>query len=352
MARRKKYYQIKRLLQTKAPYMILLGMRANGKSYQVKETVLKAAWDKGTNFVYLRRWREDIKVSAVEAYFMDYDIDKLTKGEYTGVCAYQGYIYFCNYDENNRPVKGQRIGRYCALNEAQRYKSQAFVGYKYIIYEEFITDEVYLADEPKKLQQFVSTVARLDELTVLLVGNTMSRVCPFFAEWNLQGTLRQKQGTIEVYHVHGANGNVVDIAVENCEAIENTSNMFFGSAAKQIVSGEWDVRESPRLPKKLEDYDECYRLDVKFQLMHFHLSLLIDDNGEVLVYIFPAKKLVKNARLITDIYTPSPQVTRHINKRCRAEVKMLECFQQDKVCYSDNLTAADFTNVNRQYHIF
>lgn len=352
MARRKKYYSIKRLLQTKAPYMILLGMRSNGKSYQVKETVLKAAYNDKTNFVYLRRWREDIKTAAVESYFLDIDIEKLTDGEYTGIAAYQGYIYFCNYDDNQKVIKGQRIGRYCALNEAQRYKSQAFVNYNYIIYEEFITDEVYLSDEPTKLQQFVSTVARLEDLTVLLVGNTMSRVCPYFAEWNLQGTLRQKQNTIEVYHVHGQDGKVVDIAVENCEAIKNNSNMFFGNAAKQIVSGEWDVKESPRLPKKLKEYDECYRLDVKFQLLHFHLSLLIDDNGEVLLYVFPAKKLQKNARLITDEYQPKPEVTRYLKRQSRAEMKMLECYQQNKVCYSDNLTAADFTNVNRQYHIF
>ena len=351
MARRK-HYSIKSLLKTKASYMILLGMRSNGKSYQVKETVLTAAYSDNVNFVYLRRWREDIKMASVEAYFEDSPIEKITEGEYSGVCAYQGYIFFCNYTDEGKALKGKRIGRYCALNEAQRYKSQAFVNYRYIVYEEFITDEVYLSNEPNKLQQFVSTVARLDELTVFLIGNTMSRVCPYFSEWNLQGTLRQKQGTIEVYHIHTLNDKVVDIAVENCTAIKNDSGMFFGSAAKQIVTGEWDVKESPKLPKKILEYDECYRLVVKFQLMQFHLSLLIDENGDVVLYIFPAKHIKKNARIITDEFIPKPEVTRHINKRSKAELKMLECWLQEKVCYSDNLTAADFNNINKQYHIF
>lgn len=352
MARRKKkdYYNIKPLLKTKAPYMILLGMRANGKSYQAKLTVLERAWKNEEKFVYLRRWREDIKMAAVEAYFGDIDVEKLTEKTYNGVTAYQGFLYWANYDEEGHATRGRRIGRYCALNEAQRYKSQTFVGYTTIIYEEFITDEVYLADEPTKLQQFVSTVARLDPIEILLIGNTMSRVCPYFREWSLQGTLRQKPGTIEIYHMH-VNDDVIDIAVENCEVLQRDNTLFFGNAAKQIISGEWDVKESPRLPKKLEEYDECYRIDVVFSLLAFHLCLLIDDTGEVLLYVFPAKHHEKDARIVTDDFTSSPNVTRHLRLNSRAEAKMVECFRQNKVCYSDNLTAADFNNVNKQYKI-
>ena len=39
MAKRN-YYNIENLLATKAQYLMLLGQRANGKSYQVKKTVL------------------------------------------------------------------------------------------------------------------------------------------------------------------------------------------------------------------------------------------------------------------------------------------------------------------------
>lgn len=348
---KKKYYNIAPLLKTKAQYMILLGMRANGKSYQAKLTVLQDAWDKDEKFVYLRRWREDVKMAAVETYFGDIDVEKITGGEYNGVVAYQGFLYWGKFDEAGKATRGKRIGRYCALNEAQRYKSQTFVNYKTIIYEEFITDEVYLADEPTKLQQFVSTVARLEEIRILLIGNTMSRVCPYFREWSLQGTLRQKPGTIEIYHMQ-YDKSVVDIAVENCEVLERENTLFFGNAAKQIISGEWDVKESPRLPKRKDMYDECYRLDIKFSLLMFHVSLLIDDNGDCLLYIFPGKKHEKDARIITDDFHPSPNVSRHLRPGSRAECKMVECFRQNKVCYSDNLTAADFNNVNKQYKIF
>ena len=137
-------------------------------------------------------------------------IKKLSKGKYTGILAWNGSIYLTGKNEKGEEVKLAECGTYCALNEYERYKSWAFVDYSYILYEEFITDGVYLNDEPRLLQQFVSTVARLKRITVILIGNTLSRVCPYFNEWCLEGVLKQKQGTIEVYHFH-VDDSVIDI---------------------------------------------------------------------------------------------------------------------------------------------
>ena len=197
----KKYYNIKNMLDTKAQYMMLLGERANGKSYQVKKTCLERAYKgrkDGTGlFVYLRRWREDIKIANVTSYFDDMPVDKITRGEYDTVTCFQGYIYFAKI-EDDKITRGERIGRYCALNESERYKSNVFKGYDNMIFEEFITDNIYLNEEPTKLQHFVSTVFRDRQGTVFLVGNTLSRVCPYFAEWSLDNVLKQKQDEIDI----------------------------------------------------------------------------------------------------------------------------------------------------------
>ena len=189
---RKKYYSIKNLKSTNAQYMILLGERANGKSYQVKHTVIEDFIKDETKFIYLRRWKSDIKTSAVEIYFADVDVPKLTNGEWEGIYAWQNSIYFYKYNDAGKKIK-KEIGMYCALNEAERYKSWAFVDFGNIIYEEFITDQTYLDNEPTRLQQFVSTVLRLNSGHVYMVGNTLSRVCPYFHEWSLEGVLKQKQ---------------------------------------------------------------------------------------------------------------------------------------------------------------
>ena len=55
MARNIKYYDISNVLKTEAQYIILLGQRSNGKSYQAQLTVLKNAYKNKKNFVYLRR---------------------------------------------------------------------------------------------------------------------------------------------------------------------------------------------------------------------------------------------------------------------------------------------------------
>ena len=162
---KKQYYDISRILDTNAQYMILLGQRANGKSYQAKKTVIDNAYHNDRKFVYLRRYKADIKTKAVESYFEDMPISKMTKGEYDGVIAWNGRLYFSQLNEKGECAKAKEIGWYCALNEYERYKSQTFVDCDYIIYEEFITDSVYITDEPRQLQQFVSTVARHRQLT-------------------------------------------------------------------------------------------------------------------------------------------------------------------------------------------
>ena len=350
MAKKKQYYNIQPLLKHEANYYILLGMRSNGKSYQVKLTVLKAAFENQTNFVYLRRFIEDIKAYYVESYFNDINVYDLTGGKYDRVVAYQGFLYFACENEKNEIVKGQRIGRYCALNEAYRYKSNAFVNYGFIVYEEFITDELYLANEPDKLQQFISTVARDKDIKVLLIGNTISRVCPYFSEWALTGTLKQKAGTIELYHMKDDSGkDTAVIAVENCTVVDNDSKMFFGKATKQILSGEWDVKLSPRLPEPLKEYDILYEMQIVYQMFIFNLKLVMDKAGALYVYVYPAKEKKENGRILSTDFSTNQQQTLNFNHKSRMELKILECFTAGKVCFSDNLTAADFEQVKSQF---
>lgn len=351
--KKKKYYNISNVLKTDAEYMILLGMRSNGKSYQVKLTVLKDAYENGNTFVYLRRYREDIKQALVESYFDDIPVESVTNGEYTNVIAWQGFLYFANVGENGKVEKGTKIGRYCALSEAVRYKSTTFVDCKWVIYEEFITDEIYLSDEPTKLQQFVSTVARGNKITVLLVGNTMSRVCPYFSEWSLKGTLKQKPGTIEVYNMHYTKPNgiveTVRIAVEHCEVVDTGASMFFGNASKQIVTGEWDVKDAPKLPRPFKEYEKLFEMQIKYNDFLFALNMLCDEKGKTYIYIYPAKELKEKERIISADFMDNENVTTGFNPRSRTESRVIELFKQGKVCFSDNLTAADFNNVRKQF---
>lgn len=352
---KKQYYDITNLLSTKAQYLMLLGQRANGKSYQCKETVLKDAYKNHKWFVYLRRYKSDIKTKSVENYFGDMNISKLTNGEYDGIVAWNGSIYFSKYDEEKQMnVKGLEIGRYCALNEYERYKSWSFVDFISILYEEFITDAIYLTDEPRLLQQFVSTVARHNQITVFLVGNTLSRVCPYFSEWCLDGVLKQKIGTIEIYHYHTEENSTVDIAVEYCANANYDNKMFFGQTSKQIVSGEWDTVEVPKLPRKQEEYEKIYEVLVEYQKFRFVINLLVEPiNGGVICFVYPLSEKSKRKihRKLTQDFSDNPFVSARLDLTKQPEAMIANCFRIGKVCYSDNLTGSDFKHVNEVFKI-
>lgn len=351
---KKQYYDISNIMSTNAQYMILLGQRANGKSYQAKKISLEAAYNKGKKFVYLRRWKDDIKAASVEKYFADMPIETITHGEFDHVKAWHNNLYFAQHDESGKDVRGPEIGMYGALNEAERYKSWAFTNpktgdnfYEFILYEEFITDKLYLTDEPNRLQQFVSTVFRNTGGHVIMVGNTLSRVCPYFTEWCLDGTLQQKIGTIEVYHYHTDDGGTVDIAVERCATTNHKNKMFFGQSEKQIVSGEWDTKEVPHLPRKYEDYEMVYEILVEYQKFKFVMQLLIEPKeGGTIVYIYPHTKRREILRKISSEFADDIFTTAKLDTKRKAEAIIANCFRIGKVCFSDNLTGADFNNVN------
>ena len=339
------YYDISEMLKTNAEYMMLLGQRSNGKSYQVKKTVLEDFYFNETKFIYLRRWKADIKQKEVSTYINDIPIAKYTNREYNSVRAMKGFIYLCKI-EDGLIVEKREMGRYCALNEYERYKSQVFMNYKNIVYEEFITDSIYLNDEPKLLQQFVSTVARLDKIRVFLIGNTLTRVCPYFHEWCLENVLKQKQGTIEIYKYHMEDNVEVKIAVEYCANTNNKNTMFFGQAAKQNVTGEWDVKEVPKLPRQLYEYEKIYEVMVVYQAFKFVLELLIEPKeGGVIIFVYPYTSNRKIQRVSTDEFSDKPYISSKLDIDKKPELLMLKALRMDKVCYSDNLTGSDFSKV-------
>ena len=350
---KKRYYDLTALLGTGCYYLILYGMRANGKSYAVKSYVIKQAYEQGHKFVYLRRWSEDIKSKDVANYFDDMPFNELTKGEYQGIMSWQGYFYFYTIGEDDKPVRGPQVGRYCALNNYERYKSQVFDGYEYIIYEEFMTDRIYLGSnampEPRYLMQFISTVARDRNIKIFMIANTISRVCPYFSEWGITNIMKQKPGTIDIYHLHGENGTV-DIAVENCEVVETKSKMFFGIGSKQISKGEWDVHEVPKLLKPYQYYDMLYELKASYDTFNFCIQLMHDgETGGCFVYIYPLTTERRIDRVVTNIFSTDPYVSNGLDARIKAECLIADCFRRGKVCFSDNLTGTDFGNVIKYY---
>lgn len=354
MADKVKYYRLDKIDAIHdLRYALLIGQRANGKSYAVKERALINAWVHKQLFIYLRRYSLDIKMNAVTSYFDDAPVKTITGGEWERVVAYQGYLYWARFNEDT--MKDERskdpIGRYCALNEDARYKSQVFKDYHTIIFEEMIpNDNMYLENEPTRLQHFVSTVFRHNTGICYVIGNTLSRVCPYCKEWCIDFT-RMKQGDVQVYNFHVGN-DTIKVAVEYCATTNYKNTMFFGKAAKNILSGEWEVDDRPKLPKSLKEFEELYKMLIEYQNFKFILLLLCDpDNGGKICYIYPSTHDFTGFRILTDRFSTDPFINARLDLSKKPENDIAQCFALNKLCFSDNLTGSDFSAVNEHFNI-
>lgn len=360
MAKKQKYYRLDKILETDANYYMLLGERSNGKSFAVKEYLLKEAYENDVQFGYVRRWKEDIPSYAVEDYFKDLVMDsdgvehikRITNGEYSDISVYSGGIYFANVGEDLKLVRGKRIGSTFALTLESRYKSRSYPKMNNIVVEEFITDKGYIPNEVSTLMGLVSTIIRRRRGKVFLIGNTITRSCPYFSEWQLTNTLKMKQGDIDIYNFAtnqvDENGVpvIVRIAVEYCTNENANSQMFFGKSSKMITSGEWETKEFLHLEERLEKYKCHYTMYAEKGMLRFCIKLLSKDNIPF-IYIYPYTKIdfPDKSRVVSDRYCLDRLYSLSwTEKRTKFDAIVIKLLKERKVTFSDNLTGTDFFN--------
>lgn len=180
------HYNLDEIDKIGARFNIIFGERSNGKSYQVKHKKAVEKYLKtGKRFILMRRLREEIQSDKIEQYFQDVDVSKLTNNKYNCIILYRKSLFLSNYDnETGKTKRFEKIGYVVALSTEQNYAGASYLDVEDIIFEEFMSRSTYLSNEPNKLMNFYATVDRKRLTTRLwLVGNTISRVCPYIEEW-------------------------------------------------------------------------------------------------------------------------------------------------------------------------
>ena len=351
--------QIKYLSQSKVrkvlrecDYLVLLGERSNGKSYCAKSIAIQDAIDNGSQFIYLRRYDLDTKDSLCVSYFADLPVSNMTRGEYSCIDVYRKGIYLANIDpETNKIVRGQKIGYCHALSGAEHYKSLQFPTVKYILYEEFISfNGQYIYNESSALQQYVSTIYRNNRKgKVILIGNTISRICPYYIDWGFdKGLMKQKQGTVDHYIKENDNGENTDIAVFLTESLNYNSGMFFGHAAKNITKGGYEVTPQPHLPDDVRNYKTIYKFVLQYNNLMFLCSLLQHntENDNITWYITPkTTPIERSTRVVSNQFSTNPYWTRFLRGLTVSEENVMRMIYNGRICYSDDLCGTEFNNV-------
>ena len=357
MKREIKHYNIDNLVNQNADINICWGERSNGKSYQAKHKrgVIKYL-ETGKRFILMRRFREEITNEKIEKYFEDVDVEKLTKGKYNCITTYRKQIFLSNFDsEKFKITRGEKIGYAVALSTEQNYAGGSFLDVEDIIFEEFMTRSRYLSNsEPTKLMNFYATVDRKRGTTKLwLIGNTISRVCPYIYEWGLHEIIsKQKQGTIEVKEIEAGENDIVKLAIEYCEST-GTSSHTIGWNKDMMNDGSWQSSPQPHLPKSYKCYKPIFRFIFQYQSFRFISELLQDkeEKNKICWFIYPMnekQEIKPNTLVISDKVDINPYWQRNIydvtinNDNLK---RILATFREDIIFYATDLVGTDFKQV-------
>ena len=348
------HYNIEELLK-KAPlslYYLIYGEKSNGKSYAVKHLAINNYIKNHKKFILLRRWKADISTAWVEKYFHDVDVEKITNDRYNCITVWRGDLFFNKVDEKGKSLEKEKIGSVMALSTEQHYSGASFLDYDTVIFEEFMERGIYINRESEKLQILYSTIDRRRGTTkVYMVGNTISRVCPYLYDWNLLEHVRkQKQGDIIIvdtgteYETEKGTEKVT-IAIEYCK---NTGGktLSFGEAAKMIDTGSWQTQKQPKLADSYKNYKVCLRIGFQYSGFKF-IGELLQKDKTILWFIYPyQKEFYKNIIIFSDEVKESIFWQRNIydinfpNEDLKTLLR--DTFKENMIFYSDDLTGTDF----------
>ena len=371
------HYNIDNIDALGANINIIWGERSNGKSWQVKHkkgilkylhnstnyydqyfdkgNIIKKSINEKSEFILMRRYTEDITPMLIEQYFDDVDIYGLTEGVYDSITVYRKQIFLGNYNDDKRKIeKKVRIGFVVALSSEQRYAGASFLNVHDIIFEEFMSRGLYLHNEPAKLMNFYSTIDRKRGTTKLwLVGNSITRVCPYLVDWGLMDLIRSmKNGDIKSTWLPTGELDEnkipieVKIALEWCKQTGNSSYII-GSHKDMLNKGDWQTDTQPHLKKSYNNYKILYRIMFVYKTFKFIGEYLLDsETHNTCWFIKEYKGEIKNNILVfSDVIRESKYFQRDIYNPLIKNEKLkhlLSTFRENNIFYADDLTGTDF----------
>lgn len=170
------WYDIGQTLTYNCLFNFVVGSRGCGKTYAAKKRAVKQFLDKGYQFVYLRRYKEELDETA-ESYFNDI----ILNNEFPNAqIEYRGGQYFIN---------DQLAGYAMALTKAKDYKSISYPLVMLIIFDEFLIEENgyarYLKNEVKQFLNFYMSIDRYRGCIVFFLANSVTMINPYTLYFDL-----------------------------------------------------------------------------------------------------------------------------------------------------------------------
>lgn len=344
-----KYYSLSAIKKKNATYNLIIGERSNGKTYALLTQCVKDYLKDGSQLALVRRWKEDIIGKRGGRIFAglieDGSISKLSNGQFTGVHYFTGKFYLCNYDEQGKPIYSDSdlLGFAFALTDSEHDKSTSYPSVKNIVFDEFLTNKLYLPDEFVIFMNVVSTIVRRRlDVKIYMLGNTVNKFAPYFNEMGLANIANQRQGTIDMYHYGESD---LTVAVEYCSTsvgMSKEANKYFAfnnPKLSMITGGAWEIAIYPHLPYKYRPKDVLLTYFIEFN-GEVYQSNIVQVEDIIFTYIHAKTTEIKNPddHIIYSLdYNPKLNYNRSILRPLnKSQEKIAWFFKSDKVFYQDN----------------
>ena len=353
--KKNEFYSLTNIKKKNATYNVIIGERSNGKTYACLLDAVKNFLKDGKQFAYVRRWKEDISNKRASQIFSSIvesgALRKLTT-EYDSIIYRNGRFYLVRFNEKNEPIYNENdcLGFTFALSNTEHDKSVSYPKIKTIVFDEFLTNHLYLQDEFILFMNTVSTIVRRrTDVEIYMLGNTVNRYSPYFDEMGLTHIREMKQGTIDVYRYGDSE---LTVAVEYCKSLEksksNNHYFAFGNAKLEMITGgSWSLNIYPHLPIKYKQSDVILTYYIDFNDMLFTCDIVEKDNY---LFTYIHEKTTPLKHLESDIifsfdYIPKMNYNRNILRPfTKLHEKIAWFYKTDRVFYQNNLVGDSIAN--------
>ena len=343
-----KYYSLNKINKKDATYNVIFGERSNGKTYATLKQALENYFDNGSQFAYIRRWSVDVQPKRMNNLFNaiieDSYLEKLSGGKFTAIFYRTGRFYLCTYNDKGKPIYNEEdiIGYAFSLSENEHNKANSYPRVTNIIFDEFLTNKIYLPDEFILFMNTVSTIVRQrTNVKIYMLGNTVNKFCPYFKEMGLTNILSMKQGTIDLY-TYGESKLKVAVEYADSKKKFKKNNFYFAfnnPKLKMITGGAWELNIYPHAPVKWLPKNIIFTYFIDFNDNIYQCEIINKDNN-VFTYIHEKTTPIKNPDkdiIYTLDYNPKINYNVNILKPLTDyQNKITWFYTHDRVYYQDN----------------
>ena len=356
------FYSLERIKELKCQYNLIFGKRSNGKTYAVLREGVKNYIEKGKQMAYLRRYREDFVGKRGQVLFNSLvssgEIERLTDGKWDNVKYMSSQWLLARKDPRSDGKLITDSTPFCygfSLGQMEHDKSTSYPDVTTIVFDEFISRIGYIPNEFVMFMNVLSTIIRQrDDVKIYMLGNTVNKYCPYFAEMGLGHIEEMEPGKIDVYTYGESKLRVAVERTKNHNIGGRKSEVYFAfnnPSLQMITGGAWELDLHPHLPREYTDDNIVFKFFILFNDQIIQCEVLeFDDCSFIYCHrkSTPIRKPDEDL-IFSEEYDPRPNHIRNLRRTDnKGAIAVAKYFRNDQVYYQDN----DVGEIVRNYLMF